>query len=67
VETYNELKEALLAGSHMEAVGYLGNCVNSEEIFPEGDSFILGFQISRFDVRRSGMLPHIDKPRPSGQ
>ena len=58
LETYDELKDALLSGSHMEAVGYLNNCINSDDVFPDGDSFVLGFQISRFEIHASGQPDH---------
>lgn len=54
VDTYNELKNDLVRGDHVEAVGYLSQCEGADTAFPNGNQYTVGYQIVRFDVVNDG-------------
>jgi hypothetical protein len=54
IDSYAYLRSFLLQGDHVEAVLYLTDCLNGGDVFLDGDQYISGFQIQRFDVIREG-------------
>ena len=53
-DTYEEMKSILLLGRHMEAVGFLHECLNAGDYLPPGAEYVSGIRVEKMAITNDG-------------